>query len=191
MEVGPPPGPPPAGVAVREVRGGADAAAVAAAMGPERELVALRLARGCRCFAAFQSGRVAAYGWLSSTPEWIGEMSLRIRPGPREAYVWNCVTLPEHRLRGLFRSLLTAVVAAGREERLVRLWIGSLEGTAERAAEQAGFVRALSLSARWWGPVRLVEARPAPGAPPDLAAAALAALSLSGRSLGLARGRRH
>ena len=75
-------------------------------MGPEGDLVAARLARGCRCFAVWMDGQVAGYGWLSTGPEWIGELGLEIRPPVGEAYIWNCVTLPAHRLRGKDLRLL-------------------------------------------------------------------------------------
>lgn len=109
------------------------------AMGPEGDLVALRLERGCRCFAAWNGDAVVGYGWLSTGPEWIGEVGLELAPAAGEAYVWNCVTLPEHRLRGVFRRLVAAIQDCAAAEGLQRLWIASLAGTAETALGPLGF----------------------------------------------------
>jgi len=37
-------------------------------MGAEADRVAIRLERGCRCFAVCAGERVVAYGWLSAGP---------------------------------------------------------------------------------------------------------------------------
>lgn len=149
-----------------------------AAMGPEGDRVEPRLARGCRCFAACVEGRVAGYGWLSAGPEWIGEVGLELRPGPAEAYVWNCVTLPRDRRRGIFRALLRHVAAAAAGEGLRRLWIASGEGGAESAVVGAGFAPVLVIRTRRGGPVTLVESTAVPGAKAAAVDAARAALQL-------------
>lgn len=125
-----------------------DEAAVTAAMGREGDLVALRLRRGCRCFAAWEGEAVLGYGWLSTGPEWIGEVGLELTPGPGEAYIWNCVTLPAHRFRGVFRGLVTGICEQARREGLRRLWIASLRGTAEAALRPPGFQPALRIQRR-------------------------------------------
>lgn len=111
-------------------------AAVAEAMGPEGDLVPSRLARGCQCYAAFRDREVAGYGWRSGSAEWIGEVGLEISPGPGEAYIWNCVTLPRYRRQGVFRAILAAMCG---DLRFRRLWIASLEGTAEAVLPPLGF----------------------------------------------------
>lgn len=110
-------------------------------MGAEGDLVDERQRRGCRAFLVRRGSEVAAYGWLTAGPEWIGEVGLEIVPEPGEAYLWNCVTLPEHRLQGLFKLLVVHVTATVQAEGLGRLWIASLAGTAERALEFASFRR--------------------------------------------------
>jgi GNAT superfamily N-acetyltransferase len=157
-------------------------AAVEAAMGAEAPLVGLRLARGCRCFAARKGGATAGYGWLSSGPEWIGELGLEIRPPAGEAYVWNCVTLPQHRRQGIFRSLLIHVAARARAEGISRLWIGSVDPVGEPALLQAGFVPVLSLRVLTLGGWRWLGVRAAPASAPELVSAAHAALG-TGRPL--------
>ena len=112
-------------------------------MGADGDLVASRLARDCLCFGAFAEGALAGYGWVSRGPEWIGELQLEIRPREREAYVWNCVTLPEYRRRGVFRSLVAGMSAAAGRLGARRIWIGSVAIPAERALEPLGFRPAL------------------------------------------------
>jgi hypothetical protein len=151
-------------------------------MGAEGELVALRLERGCRCFAAFAADGLIAYGWLSAGPEWIGELGLQITPGRGEAYVWNCVTLAPHRRRGVFRGLLTAIARGRGEEGLRRLWIGSVEPSADQAVIDAGFA-----------PVLRFEVTRAPAtirvAVSDHATAPPAMIEAARRALGLRRER--
>ena len=112
---------------------------IEAAMGPERDLVRPRFARGVQCFGVRIGGGLAGYGWLSAGPEWIGEVQLEIRPRPGEAYVWNCVTLAEHRRKGIFRSLLLGISRHARLQGLNRLWIGSVAVPAQRALTPSGF----------------------------------------------------
>ena len=139
-------------LAVEEV-GSERAFLIEAAMGDERDRVAPRVARGCRCFAVMIDRSVAGYGWLSTGPEWIGEIQLEITPRAGEGYVWNCVTLPEHRRKGVFRSLLFGMSDAARRDGLRRLWIGSVAIPAERALPPAGFrpaIRFVSIELGGW-----------------------------------------
>ena len=157
-------------------------AALAGAMGAESELAEVRLARGCRCFAAWVGAEVIAYGWLSARPEWIGEVRLEIAPGPAGAYVWNCVTLPAHRRRGLFRALLIFICARSQEEGRFRLWIASGGGGAQKAVADAGFSPVLALSEVRLAGWRRLVASGAPGADPDAVAAARSGLALGRRT---------
>jgi GNAT superfamily N-acetyltransferase len=95
------------------------------------------------CFAVWIDGALGGYGWLSTGPEWIGELQLEIKPREREAYIWNCVTVPEHRRRGVFRSLVVGMVAAARRLGVRRVWIGSVAIPAEQALAPIGFRPAL------------------------------------------------
>ena len=149
-------------------------------MHADGDRVGPRLARGCRCFAACSEGRIVGYGWLSTGPEWIGEAGLELRPGAAEAYVWNCVTMPRDRRRGVFRSLLQRLVATARDEGLRRLWIASVAGGAESAVVAAGFAPVLTVHSRRAGPLRLVRAAPVPGARAGDVAGARSALGLVG-----------
>lgn len=107
-----------------------------------------RFERGCRAFAVLDQDALAAYGWLSTRPEWIGEVAAQISPGAHEAYIWNCLTLPEHRRHGHYRALLAGILAQARREGFVRLWIGSVDDPAEKANSDVGFVPVLHISVR-------------------------------------------
>jgi len=170
----------------------ASASALVEAMGVERDRVAPRFARGCRCFAALDRGRLASYGWLSIHPEWIGELGLEVSPATGEAYVWNCVTLPQYRRQGRYRALLEGIVARSRSEGLTRLWIGSIDDPAEKADADAGFIPVLHFTLTRVGPVRWLRARPAPAGRAGIAEEARRRLGLEAWSnLGRVRSRIH
>lgn len=166
---------------------------LASAMGAEGDLVQLRFARGCRCFAAWRGPQVIAYGWLSEGPEWIGELELEIRPGPGEAYVWNCVTLPAHRREGLFRALLLHIAGECSQEGLTRLWLGGLgDEPASKALPEAGFAPVLDFELDQLPEVRRLGVSASDGADPALISSMLFALGLSlGTFIRPPRSRRH
>jgi GNAT superfamily N-acetyltransferase len=149
-------------------------------MEAESGLVPGRLARGSRCFGAWVGHELVGYGWLSTKSEWIGEVELEIRLPAGEAYVWNCVTLAPHRRKGVFRSVVTAIVGQAHKEGLARLWIASLEGMGGKTIQQAGFQPVLRFnSARRLGLYWLMVS-PADGVDPDLLAAAREAVAVKG-----------
>lgn len=141
-------------------------------MGDEGDRVAPRFERGSRAFAVIEAGNVVSYGWLSTATEWIGELGVAISPGAGEAYIWNCLTLADHRRRGHYRALLEGIVAQGRREGMARLWIGSTEDPAQKADADAGFVTVLNFTVRRLAGLRWLSAGPDPRADPDLVAAA-------------------
>ncbi len=161
-------------------------------MGPDGNRAAGRFERGCRSFVLEQKGQIVAYAWLSTSPEWIGELSLSIAPQAGEAYVWNCVTLEPYRRRGNYRGLLNGLILQASADGLQRLWIGSVEDPAEKADADAGFAPVLHLEVTRVTGLRLLRALPVPGAPPGLVDEARARLGLRGsRTLGIARQRIH
>lgn len=141
-------------------------------MGPDGDLVGTRLARGCRCFGVRRDGELAGYGWLSTGPEWIGELELEIKPGAGEAYIWNCFTLSHHRRRGVLRALLAGIRAQAQADGLKRVWIGSVAIPAERAFGPSGFSPALAMTSTTIAAFHWLQVRPAAGADPILVAAA-------------------
>jgi len=121
-------------------RAGPEAApALAAAMGGETREILGRFETGRRCYAAWVEGQLAAYGWVSFDEEFIGELSLRLRLLPGEAYIWDCATLPAFRQRRLYSALLVYILGALRAEPLCRVWIGA---DLDNEASQRGIARA-------------------------------------------------
>ena len=151
-------------------------------MGAEGDRVGIRLARGCRAFAVGHGEEIVAYGWLTSGPEWVGELGLEITPAAGEAYVWNCVTLEPHRRRGHYRAVLEGITAAARAQGLHRLWIGSVDVPAEKADAEAGFERVLRFSVSRVGPVRRLSVSAAEGADPRKVEEARSRLGLRSRT---------
>jgi hypothetical protein len=147
-------------------------------MGAESSLVAGRLARGSRCFGAWLGHELVGYGWLSSKSEWIGEFELEIVLASDEAYIWNCVTLAPHRMKGVFRSLVTSLVGQARTEGLSRLWIASIVGVGGNTIQQAGFEPALSLDSTKRLGLHWLRVRPVQGVDPHLLASARRALTV-------------
>jgi len=161
-------------------------------MGAESHLVPGRLAKGSRCFGAWFGHELVGYGWLSSKPEWIGEVQLEIAPAAREAYVWNCVTLAPHRRKGVFRSVVTSVVAKAAEEGLARLWIASSEDIGQNSLLKAGFVPVVHFDTATRFGLRWRKVAPVDGVDPGLAVAARGAMSIKpGSSLHISRKRSH
>jgi GNAT superfamily N-acetyltransferase len=161
-------------------------------MGPDGDLVQARLARGCRCFAVRRDGELAGYGWLSTGPEWIGELELEITPGAGEAYIWNCFTLAQHRRRGVLRALLAGIRARAQSDGIARVWIGSVAIPAERAFGPSGFNPALAMTSTKIAGLNWLQVGSAPGANPTLAAAAHQVVATnSGWYLRRSKKRRH
>jgi GNAT superfamily N-acetyltransferase len=158
---------------------------IASIMRIDRELVAARMARGCRCFVARLSGEVVAFGWLATRTEWIGEVELEITPGGDAAYIWNCATHPAHRRKGFFRALVTGIAAQARREGLQRVWIGTLDIPAAKGVADVGFVPAIRFTAVWHAGIRWLRTRPAEAVNPDLLMSAREVLAIAGRPLRL------
>jgi GNAT superfamily N-acetyltransferase len=154
------------------------------AMGDDGDRVGLRLTRGSRCFGAWRGSALAGYGWVSTDPEWIGELSLEMKPAQGEAYLWNCATVAEYRRLGVFGQLLRSMKAHLETEGFTRIWIGSMQGPGETAVPAAGFVPVLRFdsTARWGA--RWLRILPAYRADPTLVAAARQSLGSRGVPLG-------
>jgi GNAT superfamily N-acetyltransferase len=165
---------------------------IAAAMGDEGDLVEVRLARGCRCFGAWLGDELAGYGWLSTGPEWIGELELVITPRDGEGYIWNCFTLPQLRRRGVLRALLAGIRKSAHDEGFSRLWIGSVAIPAESAFGPSGFAPALVFASEVIAGYRWIEVGPVAATDPALVDAAHRAVGVpDGRFLRTSRPRRH
>jgi GNAT superfamily N-acetyltransferase len=133
-----------------------------------------RLAAGKRSYAAWVAGELAAYGWVSFGEEFVGELNLRLRLLPGEAYIWDCVTLPAFRRNGLYSALLGYIAAQLRQEGLRRVWIGAdLDNLPSRSGiARAGFCHVADLLIERVLAMRLAWVQGRPGVPERLVAEA-------------------
>jgi hypothetical protein len=98
-----------------------------------------RLESGRQCYAAWVDGQIVAYGWVSFEQEDIGELNLRIKLVPGEAYIWDCATVPAFRGNLLYSALLVYVLGSLRTQNICRAWIGA---DLDNIASQKGIARA-------------------------------------------------
>ena len=98
-----------------------------------------RFEGGRRCYIAQVENKIAAYGWVSINEEFVGELNLRLRLLPGEAYIWDCATLPAFRRRLLYSALLTHILVDLSTEKLHRVWIGA---DFDNVVSQRGIARA-------------------------------------------------
>lgn len=129
------------GLAARLARVDAEAVpALAQAMGlADAALVLERLAGQRRCYGAWVDGALVAYGWVTFDEEEIGELGVRVRLAPGEAYVWDCATLPAYRGQRLYPALLSYISRELRAEGFERVLIGA---DTDNLPSQQGMIRA-------------------------------------------------
>jgi len=98
-----------------------------------------RLESGRQCYAARVDGQIVAYGWVSFEHEDIGELNLRIKLVPGEAYIWDCATVPAFRGNLLYSALLVYILGNLRTQNICPAWIGA---DLDNIASQKGIARA-------------------------------------------------
>jgi GNAT superfamily N-acetyltransferase len=80
-----------------------------------------RFTAGHRAYVAWWNEEPAAWGWVATRSATIGELSAAFSLAAGERYLWNFVTLPAYRGRGIYPRLLQAIVE--RESDAERFWI--------------------------------------------------------------------
>lgn len=122
--------------------------ALAALTGRTREELARRLRDGHRAYVATLDGVPAAFGWVASRTASLGELGLTLSLQPDERYLWNFVTRPEFRGRGLYPRLLEAIIARLARQGARRLWIAYApeNHASARGIARAGFAHVADLS---------------------------------------------
>lgn len=154
--------------------------AIAQLQGRAPEQMEGRFAAGHSAWIASIDGEPAAWGWVASRTADIGELGLTFSIPPRERYLWNFVTLPGYRGRGIYPRLLDAIVRS-ESAHADRFWIAYAPENMASAAgiRRAGFepVAVLSFDA---------SGKPALEAKGDLSARASALLGLPHASGSLA-----
>ncbi len=126
---------PPPGFAVRVAENPSLLAELASL---SEEEVRDRIRTGNRPYLATVWEEPVGYGWSASGPAHIGGLDLSFHVPEGERYLWDFVTLPEWRGRGIYPLLLQAIL---REESATatRFWIGHEQ---ENAASGRGIVKA-------------------------------------------------
>lgn len=99
-----------------------DAAWMAALQKRDESDIAHRFSIGHRAYVAFVNETPAAWGWVATQQAQIGELGFSFVIPRTERYLWNFVTLAEHRGRGIYPRLLEAIVQAECTE-AERFWI--------------------------------------------------------------------
>lgn len=142
---------------------------------PESEVVR-RLEEGHDPFLMRIDGAPTAYGWSATGPAHIGGLALDLKVPAGERYLWDFVTLPPYRGRGLYPLLLKAIVRQQMGE-AEWFWIGhephnlaSRRGILKAGFRLAGYV--------WRVPDGQLGFVGAKGASPELTHGAARALGL-------------
>jgi GNAT superfamily N-acetyltransferase len=112
-----------------------------------REEVERRFDAGHRAYVAYITGEPAAFGWVATRSAEIGEMAMVFDIPAGDRYLWNFVTLPSHRGKGIYPRLLDAIVRAESRE-ADRFWIAYAPENHASASGimKAGFVAIAELS---------------------------------------------
>ncbi|HEY7347759.1 MAG TPA: GNAT family N-acetyltransferase [Ktedonobacterales bacterium] len=156
------------------------ALALSQAMGLEEPALALeRFAAGRRCYVAWVEGTLAAYGWVTFDEEGIGELGLRIRLGPGEAYIWDCATLLAYRGQRLYPALLVYISSELRAQgfRLALIGADSDNVASQKGMILAGFQPVADMFRMPGQPNHRLCLRGRPGAPEQLVSHIRQALS--------------
>ncbi len=144
------------------------APALAEAMGPSSlPEIHRRFEAGRQAYAAWVGRDLAAYGWVSFDEEIVGELNLRLRLIPGEAYIWDCATLAPYRQLHLYSALLAHMTRELYLQPVCRAWIGAnLDNLAsQRGIARAGFHRVANLLVERVLGVRMVWAQGNPDVP--------------------------
>ena len=133
-----------------------------------------RLGERRRCFLLMAGDDIASYGWVTQGKESVGELERDFNLLDSEAYIWDCVTLPAWRKKGLYSALLSNIIYQLHEEGVRSLWIGASRENqpSVRGLANAGFERVADVNYNRFLWLTLFNVMPAPAAPAPLVSAA-------------------
>lgn len=94
-----------------------------------------------RVYLAFLDQTPVAYGWIADRTGSIDEIHLAFMLPPRNRYLWDFLTLPTWRGRGIYPHFLQAIIHQEQHD-VDRFWIMYVPGnnTAARSISKAGFL---------------------------------------------------
>lgn len=103
--------------------------------------MAARFAAGHRAYVARLQGEIAAWGWVASRTAVIGELGVRFRVPRADRYLWNFVTRPAYRGRGIYPRLLDRIVERESVD-AERFWVihAPENGASGSGIRKAGFM---------------------------------------------------
>lgn len=98
-----------------------------------------RMQRGHRPYIAFIGETPTAYGWVATRVSGIKELQFSFNIPMGNLYLWDFLTLPQWRGRGIYPHLLQAIIE--QEQAAQRFWIGYAPGneTSAYSIKKAGF----------------------------------------------------
>jgi hypothetical protein len=133
-----------------------------------------RFETGRRCYAGWVDGKIVVNGWVSFEEEFIGELRLRLKLLPGEAYIWDCATAPAFREKHLYSALLVYILGELGADQYCRAWIGANHENiaSQRGIERAGFHRVAAVVVSRVLAMRMVWVQGWPGVPDSLVAEA-------------------
>jgi GNAT superfamily N-acetyltransferase len=100
-----------------------------------------RFDEGARCYVAFLDDIPVGYGWVGTKVGHIREVGLEWTLGEPDCVLWDFVTLPAYRGRGVYPHLLQAIIRAELAH-TERFWIGhqGQNVASQRGIQKAGFI---------------------------------------------------
>jgi GNAT superfamily N-acetyltransferase len=117
----------------------ADAHAIVQLTGLSEREASKRLQAGHIAYVAAIGDSPAAYGWVATQTGGIVELQLTFSVAPGNRYLWDFLTLPHWRGRGIYPHLLQEIIR--QEQNVERFWIGYAPGNdvSAHGIEKAGF----------------------------------------------------
>jgi GNAT superfamily N-acetyltransferase len=122
-----------------EARPSTDRALIGRLTGLPASMVEARLSSDNDLFVASLADEPAGYGWLARRCGGIDELDFSFALPAGDGYLWDFVTLPAWRGRGVYPHLLQAILAQAAD--IQRFWIGyeARNLASERGIQKAGF----------------------------------------------------
>lgn len=105
---------------------------------PEAEMEK-RFAEGHRAYVAWYHDERAAFGWVATRSAYVGEVKATMHLRENERYLWNFVTLPASRGRGIYPRLLADIVTAESEADTFWIAYAPENRASESGIHKAGF----------------------------------------------------
>jgi ribosomal protein S18 acetylase RimI-like enzyme len=119
--------------------------------------VAERLVRGADWVGLVVDGQIAATGWVSRAPAFVGEAGCWFAPLAGQAYIWDCVTRPRFRGQHRYPLLLQELGEHLAAEGVRNAWLGvewhnwkSIAGVIHAGFRPVGAIVALRVAGWCW-----------------------------------------